>query len=168
MKKILLILALAIGSLSVKAQYTPLNVIYWFGMNNGGQLVIDPTAWATIIAPPTINSGVTRPINSTTYTISTTKDAEVSYNISISCTATIGGSGSGSVALQYSTNGGSTYTTAATISNSNTITLAIVLNSVQIQQVTLTGFIPANALVKMVPTVVGTTSITYVTGQERY
>lgn len=109
---------------------------------------------------------VTRPINSTTYTISTTKQAFVDYNIVISCTATIGSASNGSVALQYSTNAGSTWTTVGTVSNSNTVSLAIALNSVQASGIQLSGYIPANALVRMVQTIVGTTTISYSTGQE--
>lgn len=111
---------------------------------------------------------VTRPINNSTYTISTTKQAFVDYNIVISCTATIGSASSGSVALQYSTNAGSTWTTVGTASNSNTVSLAIVLNSVQASGIQLSGYIPANALVRMGQTIVGTTTISYSTGQETY
>lgn len=178
MKKILLILAIAIAAISAKAQ----NVVYLFGMNANGQPVINYVAIPGVVNSGSyldlanlpalhtsaIFSGVTRPVNSTTYTISTTYDSEVSYNISISCTATIGGTSTGSVALQYSTNAGSTWTTVQTLANSNTVTLAIALQSVTIQQADLVGFIPANALVRMVSTTAGTTMITYNTGQERY
>ncbi len=177
MKRIILILVVIFLGLTVKAQ----NVIYLFGMNANGQPVIN-----TLPIPQVVNSGsyndllntpafhsatiftVTRPVNSTTYTISTTANASVSYNISISCTATIGATSSGSVALQYSTNSGSTWTTVATLANSNTVTLAVALQSVTVQQACLTGFIPANALVRMVSTSSGTTTITYSSGQEFY
>lgn len=117
---------------------------------------------------PTINSGVTRPINSTTFTPSTTKQSFLSYNITISCTATIGSASTGSVALQYSTNGGSTWTTVGTVSNSNTVSLAVILNSVQASGVQLSGFVPANSLCRMVSTTSGTTVLTYISGQETY
>lgn len=176
MKKILLILAVSLLSLSVKAQ----NVIYLFGMNSLGQPVINSIAIPTVVNSgsfldllnvphiPSITSNVTRPINSTTFTVSTLYDAEVSYNISIACTASIGSNSSGSVALQFSTNSGSTWTTISTVANSNTVTLAVVLQSVTTQQASVYGFIPANALTRMVSTSSGTTTITFSPGQERF
>lgn len=117
---------------------------------------------------PTINSAITRSINSIPFTVSLTKQAYVSYNVTIACTATIGSSASGSVALQFSTNGGTTWTTAATFSNSNTVTLAIVLNSIQTSGGQVSAYVPAGSMVKLAPTIVGTTTITYLTGQETY
>lgn len=117
---------------------------------------------------PTINNNVTRPINSTTFTVSTTKQAFVAYNVTISCTATIGSAATGSVALQYSTNAGSTWNTVGTVSNSNTVTLAVVLNSVQVSGLQVSGYIPANALVRLVSTTTGTVTINYLTGIEVY
>lgn len=117
---------------------------------------------------PTVNSAVTRPINSTTFTVSSTRQAFVTYNVTISCTATIGSASTGSIALQYSINAGSTWITVGTVSNSNTVTLAVVLNSVQISGGQVSGYVPANALVRLVPTTSGTTALTYLTGQETY
>lgn len=116
---------------------------------------------------PSINA-VTRTINSSTFTPSTTLQATLNYSIQISCTATIGGNAAGSVLLQYSTNGGSTWNNAGTVSNSNTVTLAIVLNSVTVQTCILTAIVPPNALCRLVPTTTGTTTITYISGQEVY
>lgn len=124
--------------------------------------------WLRMGTGQTIYPNVTRPINSTTFTVSTTRWAFVAYNISISCTATIGSTASGSVALQYSTNAGSTWITESTVSNSNTVTLAIVLNSVNTQGVVLSGIIPANALVRMVSTTAGTTTIAIAASTEFY
>jgi hypothetical protein len=117
---------------------------------------------------PTITSAVTRPINGTTFTVSSTKQAFVNYNVTISCTATIGSASTGSVALQYSVDAGSNWITVGTVSNSNTVTLAIVLNSVQVSGYQLSGYIPTNALVRMNSSSSGTTVISYVTGQETY
>lgn len=111
---------------------------------------------------------VTRAINSTTYTINPTKQAYVAYDVSVSCTATIGGTASGTISLQYSTNAGSTWITVGTLGNSNTVSLAIALNSVTVQRAQLVGYIPANALVKMVTTTTGSTTATYNNGQETY
>jgi len=116
---------------------------------------------------PTPNS-VTRSIASSNYTISTTLQAYVNYTIQISCTATIGGAASGSVTLQYSTNSGSTWNTIGTVANSNTVTLAVALNSVTVQTASLSGYIPANALVRMVSATTGTTTNTYLQGYETF
>lgn len=115
-----------------------------------------------------INNGVSRPVNGTTYTISTTKQVFVAYNIKISCTATIGSSSDGKVALQYSTNSGSTWIDCGEVENSNTVTLAIALNAISIQSGVIVAYIPANALVRMNSTTTGTTTITYIRGQETY
>lgn len=117
---------------------------------------------------PAINVSITRPINSTTFTVSTTRTAIVFYNISISCTASIGGASAGSVTLQYSLNGGTTWIPENAIANSQTVTLAITLNSVSVQSMVLCGIIPVGALVRLVPVSSGTTVMTYLTGIEYY
>lgn len=139
-----------------------------YGIIDAYPLTGNPSGFLTSSYTPTINSGVTRPINSTTYTISTTKQANVSYTIKVSCTATIGSNSDGKVALQYSTNSGSTWIDVGEVENSNTVTLAVVLQSVTIQTGIISGNIPANALVRMNTTTVGTTTVTYVRGQETY
>jgi len=116
---------------------------------------------------PTDNS-VTRTINSSTYTISSTKAATVRYNIKISCTATIGSASTGKVLFQYSTNGGSSWIDAGEVENSNTVTLAVVLNSTTTQSGFIVWNVPANALCRLVPTSSGTTTITWIRGQETY
>lgn len=113
-------------------------------------------------------TSATRAINSTTYTISTIRPATVYYSITISCTATIGSTAAGSVTLQYSTNGGSTWQTVSDVANSNTVTLAIVLQSVNTQDAVLSGPIPAGALVRMVSSTTGTTTVTYKSGTENF
>jgi len=115
-----------------------------------------------------VTNVVTRSITGTTFTISTTKIAWVNYSVAITCTATIGSASSGTVSLQYSTNAGSTWVDVCQVKNSNTVTLAVVLNSVTIQQAVLSGVIPANALVRMTQATAGTTAISYVNGQEAY
>lgn len=116
---------------------------------------------------PSINS-VTRLINSSTFTPSSTLQATLIYNVSISCTASIGSASTGTVNLQYSTNGGSTWATVSTLSNSNTVTLALTLNAITVQSAALMAVIPVNALCRLVPTTAGTTTITYISGQEIY
>jgi hypothetical protein len=114
----------------------------------------------------TINNTVTRSITGSTYTISSTLNARVYYTVKIQCTASIGSASAGAVLLQYSTNGGSTWIDVSGVENSNTVTLAIVLNSVTIQTGVISGEVPANALVRMTQTTSGTTTISYIRGQE--
>ncbi len=114
---------------------------------------------------PTYNYSVTRPVNSTSFTPSSTQPYRVYYNVEISCTATIGGTASGSVVLQYY-NGSTWVNTAGTVKNSNTVSLAIVLNSATIQGGTISGEFPANTQLRLVSTSTGTTTITYNTGSE--
>jgi len=128
-----------------------------------------PAAFPTIpsIYTPT-DYIITRSINNTNYTISITKSATIRYNIKISCTATIGSASTGKVLFQYSTNGGTTWIDAGEVENSNTVTLAIVLNSTTTQSGFITWNVPANALCRLVPTSTGTTTITWIRGQETY
>lgn len=138
-----------------------------YGIIDAYPLTGNPSGFLTVNYIPTIHT-VTRAVNSTTFTPSTTLQATLIYNISISCTASIGSASSGSLALQYSTNAGSTWTTVGTVTNSNTVTLAIVLNLVNTQVGTIMAVIPAGALCRMVPTISGTTTLSYISGQEIY
>lgn len=125
-----------------------------------------PKADARYSKLPTINVGITRPINGTAFTVSSTKVANVFYNITISCTATIGSASTGTVTLQALIAG--TWTTLAEVTNSNTVTLAIVLNSVNVQTVVLSSAIPLGVQVRMNSTISGTTTITYLRGVESF
>lgn len=112
---------------------------------------------------------VTRAINSSTFQVSSTRRCSVIYNIGISCTASIGSNAAGTLLLQYSLNGGATWLNAPEIKNSNTVTLAIALNSINVQEsITAINNVPAGAVFRMVPTIVGTTTITYISGFETY
>lgn len=116
---------------------------------------------------PSINA-VSRTINSATYTPSATLQAMVTYTIQISCTATIGSNASGQVTFQYSINGGGAWADAGVVKNSNTVSLALALNLVNIQVASITATIPSGALCRLVPSTTGTTVITYVSGVEVY
>jgi hypothetical protein len=112
---------------------------------------------------------VSRSIDSTiTYTPNALKQVTVSYVIRISCTATIGSASTGKVIFQWSTNGGSSWNDGGEVENSNTVTLAITLNSVTTQTGAITWTIPANALCRLKPTSTGTTTITWIRGQEKF
>lgn len=112
---------------------------------------------------------VSRAINSSTFQISTTRHADAIYNVGISCTASIGSNASGLIQLQYSIDGGSTWLNASRIKNSNTVTLAIALASVNDQEVVIVMLnIPAGARLRIVPTTSGTTTITSILGFETF
>jgi hypothetical protein len=116
---------------------------------------------------PSANAA-TRATNSTTFQVSSTRNAWVAYTIRINCTATIGSASSGTVALQYSTNNGSSWIDVSQLENSNTVSLAIVLNSNTTQTSVLYGFIPFGTIQRIVTTTAGTTTVTFVRGQETY
>lgn len=107
----------------------------------------------------------TRTINSSSYTPSSTQNYRVYYTIEISCTASIGSASAGEVVLQYF-DGSIWQNSAAQIKNSNTVTLAVVLNSVTIQKCTISEEFPANTQLRLVPTTTGTTTITFIKGKE--
>lgn len=112
---------------------------------------------------------VTRAINSSTFQPSVSRRVSVIYNISITCTASIGSNASGTVLLQYSLNGGSTWLNGPEIKNSNTVSLAIALNSINVQEgIVSLNNVPAGAIFKLVPTLAGTATISYISGFETY
>lgn len=132
-----------------------------------GIVTVDTKGRVTAGYTPTPNQA-TRPINATTYTISTTQTADVYYTIRITCTASIGSSASGTVFFQYSMDGGSSWVDGPEVQSSNTVTLALALNQVTIETSVLAYRVPANALCKMTNTITGTATITYVRGTEWY
>jgi hypothetical protein len=132
--------------------------------NNSTGVLNIPTPSAAVT--PTYNNTVTRPINSTTYTISSAQPARVYYTVTIQCTATIGSTASGSVLFQYSLNNGTTWLDGSSVGNSNTVSLAVVLNSVNAQTGVISCEVPPNALCRMVSASAGTTSISYLRGVE--
>lgn len=109
---------------------------------------------------------VTHPTDGTTFTVSADRNSRVYYTIAISCTATIGSSAAGTVKLQVSQDGGSTWNDSPTVGNSNTVTLAVVLNSVAVNTIPLVFEVPAGALCKFITTTSGTTTVTWVNGVE--
>lgn len=121
---------------------------------------------SSTITSPTINSGVFRTTNSN-YTISTTQMATVNYSINITVTnPLLIGTSTGTAFLEYSTNGGSTWTTISQISNSSGVGITVTLALTTGGSMILSGTIPANALTRIRTTTSGTASVTYITGQE--
>jgi len=112
------------------------------------------------------NNNVTRTLNSN-YTISTTRDSQVNYSLTLSVTnPLLVGSSSATVFLEYSIDSGTSWVTISQVSNSSsvgiTVTVAITLPNTFV----LTGSIPSNALVRLRSVLTGTSSVTYIRGQE--
>lgn len=159
---------ISISSGSIITNTAPDQVISLTAGNN--DITITGTYPNFVITPyvPTTFT-VTRAINSSSFQISTTRHADAVYNIGISCTASIGGDASGLVQLQYSIDGGTTWLNYPRIRNSNAVTLAVVLQSINNQEaVIVVQNIPANARLRFVPTQSGTTTITSILGFETY
>lgn len=108
--------------------------------------------------------------SSTGFQVSATQDAMVSYNVGVSTTATIGGATSGTVFLEIAATNSTTpsdWKEIARFTNGQTITLAIVLQSIQIMAGQVCGFVPAGyyARIRSLNNS-GTPSYTYNSGQE--
>lgn len=123
-------------------------------VRGNGTLATLPVAAAKVF-----NNGVSRSLNSN-YTISSTRDASVSYSINASWTLNALLSGTGSAFLEYSTSSGSTWNTVSQVSKTlNLLTIA------GADDMNLTGDVPANALVRIRTTATNMT-VTYALGQE--
>jgi len=95
----------------------------------------------------------------TSYQVSTTRDAEVRYTVTISASATLGAGSAGTVFLESSPDN-STWTTVGQVTHS--IALGVIITIAETAQVS--GYIPAGYYVRLRTT--GSATITYVTGQE--
>lgn len=98
-----------------------------------------------------------------------TKDSTVRYNVSTSTTSTIGGPATSLVALKICATNDATeanWTTVATFESDQTITLAIILNSVQTVKGQLSADVPAGWYRKLVNSGSGTHAEAFVSGQK--
>jgi hypothetical protein len=117
-------------------------------------------------ATRTFNNNVSRSLN-TNYTISTTRDSQVSYSIALSVTnPLLAGSSTASVFLEYSTDGGTNWITVSQGVNASSVALTVTVQISQPNTQVLSGVIPANALVRLRSTTAGTATATYTRGQE--
>lgn len=118
------------------------------------------------IAAKVFNNNVTRTLNSN-YTISTTRDAMVSYSLSLSVTnPLVAGSSTASAFLEYSTDGGTNWNTVSQATNSSSVALAVTIALTQPNTFVVSGMVPANSLVRLRTTTAGTATVTYTRGQE--
>jgi len=108
----------------------------------------------------------TRTANSN-FTVSTTKQSEVKYSVSLSVTnPLLAGSSTASAFLEYSLNAGSTWTTVAEATNISSVALAVAVAITNVSTQQLTGYIPANALARIRTTTAGTGSVTLTNRQQ--
>lgn len=101
--------------------------------------------------------------------ISSTKDATIRLNVSTSTTTTIGGPATSIVALKICSTNNATeasWTTVALLENDQTVTLAIVLQSIQVMKGQLCADIPAGWYAKLVNSGSGTHSEASISGQQ--
>lgn len=101
--------------------------------------------------------------------ISSTKDSTVRVNVSTSTTATIGGASTSLVVLKKCSTNNATeasWTTVATLENDQTVSLAVILNSLQVLKGQLESDIPAGWYVKLVNSGTGTHTESFVTGEQ--
>lgn len=146
---------------------------------NGNTLTAGPLSNSVVLPlpyAPTIYTIASRPVNSNTFQVSN-KAATVNYVVNIKCQTIAGLSGltttGGTLVVQYSTDNGVTWNQAGQASNELGTSIISTDNATQ----TIPCEIPANAIVRMVPTIVnatllgitvGNTTITFIRGQEKY
>lgn len=102
--------------------------------------------------------------------VSTTRDSAVSYSTSVTTTSTIGGPQSGTIVLEVCATNSSTaanWQEISRITNSQTITLAIALQSVQTNSSCMAGIVPAGFFRRLRSIATsGSPSFAYNSGQE--
>lgn len=129
-----------------------------------------PNKTITNTAPytaPTINTAVSRSLSNAAgstnrYTISTTQNARVVYSINVVWNITALLSTASTVLLEYSTNSGSSWVIVSQVSKN--VNLGLLQSGSD--DLNVSGEIPANALVRIRPSVSTNSTITYTTGQE--
>lgn len=146
------------------------NARYQAGHRTYADTMTDLLAAST---PRSFTNGAARSLTASTgasgFQVSATRDAVVGYSAALSTTATIGGAATATVVLEVCPTNSATpanWTEIARISNSQTITLAVALQSVQVVTAELSGIVPAGYFAKLRSTTTGTASATYISGQE--
>lgn len=101
--------------------------------------------------------------------LSTTRDSDVFYTCSASTTATIGGASSAMIFLEVCPTNSATaasWISKGQLGNTQTISLAIALQSTQGNTAQLTCTVPAGYFVRLRDTLTGTSSASFICGQE--
>lgn len=106
----------------------------------------------------------------TGFQVSSTRDAIVNYNVTIATTATIGGSATGVIALEMASTNSATpgdWVEVGRVTNGQSISLAIALQSIQTLGQQLGCFVPAGYYLKLRSiNTSGTPTYTYNSGQK--
>ena len=140
-----------------------------FSLGTIGQVLtmISSTNMGFVNLSPVSQSSATRSLN-TIYQISSSNWSIVHYSIDISCSLSLTGGTTGTVYLEISpTSGFSTVQNVGSFTNSNTGTLTIGLNTVQISTANLGTVVPAGYYVRLrTSNSLGTPTFTYQSGQE--
>jgi hypothetical protein len=92
----------------------------------------------------TVNRSLSTTGSNNTFTVSSAKGAWVAYTVNFAIALTLTTS-NGVVDLDFSTNGGSTWTTVSSVSQAYTLAVTLTNNNNQV----LAGFIPKGALVRL-------------------
>lgn len=132
---------------------------------NYNDLTAKPTI-PTVVTPS--QSSATRALN-TAFQVSTTRPALVTYTGSITVTASITGGQDGSQILEIASDSGFTANvqTLSSARSSQTYSLAVAIQGVQISNTVLHGWIPAGYYVRLrTVNTTGTPTYSYVSGQE--
>lgn len=114
-------------------------------------------------------SSITSPSRSlnTNFTVSTDRPAFVAYNVKLEVTnPLLAGSASATATLQYSTNGGTSWTTVNAASAVATVGLTVSVAILNAHEHVVTGFVPAGALVRITSSTAGVGTVTLLRGQE--
>jgi hypothetical protein len=139
--------------------------------NSGKVLTTDGSAstWQTpTSAPARSQSSASRSLN-TCFQVSSTRDVLANYSVEIAATLSLTGGTVGNAFLEIFTDSGCTTGTQelSRMTNGNTGTLTVGLNTVQTAAGNLTGYIPAGGYVKIRTTsTTGTATFNYRSGQE--
>lgn len=132
------------------------------------------SSWVQML-PASFNNSVSHTIQTVAasgngFQVSSTRISHASYSVTTTTTATIGGSSAGYVVLEVAATNSSTagdWTEIARSGNSQTITLALALQSSQAVTSTVAGMIPIGYYARLRSVnVSGTPSYAYVSGQE--
>lgn len=158
------------GMVTAALTYTPANPNGTSGqyMCGDGSKVTIPTPPSTTRTTSTLSLSLVG-TGATGTQISATKDSTVRCTVSTSTTSTIGGPATSVVALKMAATNDSVegnWATIGTFESDQTITLAIVLNSLQIIKGQLCADIPAGYYVKLVNSGTGTHAEQFISGQK--
>lgn len=125
-----------------------------------------PNFTLTPYTPTTFTAS--RAVNGSTFQPSSTKMAFVFYTIRVNATSSIGSASSATVSLQYSADNGSTWIDIGQIENSPSVSVAAAVSLSDTQAYQLSGIIPAGAIVRINQASTGSTTITFIRGQETF